>query len=155
VDRLGPRVCFTKRKGLKYKFQYKSIPTIGPRVCFVKTERLNCKTMSRLILHAGSRSDGAGTTDFQPAIRRLTASADSAGQGRVELELWILRPEHMGTTFPNVLHQWPERKFAARRSVEHARRPAGAGPTMTSSADAWLGGLRIYHGLLQLSVHEF
>jgi hypothetical protein len=73
--RLGPRVCFTKRKGLKYKFQHKYAPTIGPRVCFIKTKGLKCKTISWLVSPAGSQLDGAGMTNFQPAIKRLTASA--------------------------------------------------------------------------------
>jgi hypothetical protein len=52
--RLGLWVGFTKRKGLKYKFQHKSVPTIRPWVCFVKIERLNYKTLSQLVSPARS-----------------------------------------------------------------------------------------------------
>jgi hypothetical protein len=94
--RLGPRVGFIKHKGLKYKFQHKSAPTIGPRVCFVKTEGLNCKTMSRLVSSTGSRSDGAGTTDFQPAIRRLTASVPHRRSSTLAWSLEAEKPSSCG-----------------------------------------------------------
>jgi hypothetical protein len=55
------------------RVQFKLIG-LGPRVDFLKTRGQNAKIEMLLILHAGLRSDGAGTTDFRPVISRPTRS---------------------------------------------------------------------------------